>query len=137
MRKIDGFPLWIGHAGDVFDPSCIVSSRILAVVDLALNDARTCLPRDLAYCRFPLIDGQGNPPWLLRAAVETVACLVRSNTPTIVLCSAGMSRSPSVAAAAIAKARDCELSEALELVMQSGPADVSPGLWADVRAILP
>jgi protein-tyrosine phosphatase len=136
MRKIDGFPLWIGHAGDVLDPSGIVSAGVRAVVDLALNEARASLPRDLAYCRFPIFDGQGNPLWMLRAAVATVACLLRSNTPTIVLCSAGMSRSPCIAAAAIAAVQDWALSQAFELVLRSGPADVSPGLWGDVREIL-
>jgi protein-tyrosine phosphatase len=136
MRKIDGCRLWVGHAGDVFDPSGIISAGILAVVDLALNEARASLPRDLAYCRFPLIDGPGNPVWLLRAALETVACLLRSNTPTIVVCSAGMSRSPGIAAAAIAMAQGIAPDVALALVLRTGPADVSPGLWADVRAVM-
>ena len=40
------------------------------------NEPLPSLPRELAYCRFPLIDGPGNPSWLVRAAVETVAYLV-------------------------------------------------------------
>jgi len=137
MRRVEGYALWLGHVGDVLDHRGILATGILAVVDLALNDAPASLPRELAYCRFPLLDGPGNPPWLLRAAVETVAYLLRSGTPTLVYCGAGLSRSPSIAAAAVALVRGRPADEALVLVSRSGPLDVSPGLWSDVRAILP
>jgi protein-tyrosine phosphatase len=133
VRKVDGYPLWIGHVGD---PGHIVSNGILVVVNVAANEPPASLPRDLTYCRFPLIDGHGNPTWLLRVAVETVACLLGSGTPTLVHCGAGMSRSPCIAAAAIASVQGCDSDEALELVLQSGPADVSPALWTDIRAVI-
>ena len=79
----------------------------------------------------------GKPPWLLLAAIETVACLLRTGTPTLVYCSAGMSRSPCIAAAAVAMVRGCPADLGLTLVLRSGPSDVSPGLWSEVRAILP
>jgi hypothetical protein len=134
LRRVVGYPLWLGHVGDVDDPRRIITAGILAVVDLALNESPASLPRDRTYCRFPLIDGTGNPSWLLRTAIETVVCLLRSATPTLVYCSAGLSRSPCVAGAAIALVRGCSLDEGLKLVLQSGPADVSPGLWSEIRA---
>ena len=134
MRHVEGYPLWLGHVGDVANPQGIISAGILAVVDLALNDSPASLPRDRTYCRFPLIDGAGNPSWLLRTAVETVACLLRSDIPTLVYCSAGLSRSPCIAGAAIALARGRPLDQGLKFVLQSGPADVSPALWAEVCA---
>jgi len=137
MRRVEGYSLWLGHVGDVLDPRGILATGVLAVVDLALNESPPSLPRELACCRFPLLDGPGNPPWLLRAAVETVACLLRSGTPTLVFCSAGMSRSPCIAAAAVALVRGCPADLGLTLVLRSGPSDVSPGLWSEVRAILP
>jgi protein-tyrosine phosphatase len=136
VRKVEGYLLWIGHVGDVADPGRVVSKGILAVVNVAANEPPASFPRDLTYCRFPLADGNGNPPWLLGAAVETVACLLRSGTPTLVYCGAGMSRSPCIAAAAIASVQGRDSDEALELVLRSGPADVSPGLWSDVRAVI-
>jgi hypothetical protein len=136
MRRIEHYSLWLGHRGDVDDPRVIVATGILAVVDLALNESPAALLRDRTYCRFPLIDGTGNPSWLLQAAVETVACLLRSSTPTLVYCSAGLSRSPCIAGAAIALVRGCPLDEGLKFVLQSGPADVSPGLWAEVCATI-
>jgi protein-tyrosine phosphatase len=136
MRRIELYPLWLGHRGDVDDPGDIVATGILAVVDLALNEAPALLPRDRTHCRFPLIDGAGNPSWLLQAAVETVACLLRSGVPTLVYCSAGLSRSPCIAGAAIALVRAWPLDEGLKFILQSGPADVSPALWSEVRAAL-
>jgi protein-tyrosine phosphatase len=137
VRKVPGYPLWLGHIGDAHDLRHVLSTGILAVVDLALEEPPSALTRELAYCRFPLLDGPGNPPWLLRAAVDMVAGLLRSGTPTLVFCGAGMSRTPVIAAAAIAQVRDCSLSESLASLLESSCADVSPGLLSEVQAIQP
>ena len=76
------------------------------------------------------------PHWLLRAAVETVAGLLRAGVPTLVYCGACMSRTPSVAGAAIALVRGCPLPEGLAIAVQGATADVSPALWADIEAAL-
>jgi protein-tyrosine phosphatase len=133
LRKVTGHSLWLGHVGDVHDPSELLAAGISAVVDLALNEQPAKLPRKLVYCRFPLIDGPGNRRALLRTAVETVANLLRSGTPTLVYCGAGMSRSPAVAGAAIALVSGYSLAEGLVVALQSGPGDVSPGLWAAIE----
>jgi protein-tyrosine phosphatase len=134
MRQIESYSLWVGHAGDVADLQALFAAGIAVVIDLAGNEPPAVLPRDRVYCRFPLIDGTGNPVWLLRAAVNTVTCFLRSNTPTLVACSAGLSRSPCIAAAAIAIVRECPLDEGLAFVLQSGRADVSPAFWSELRA---
>lgn len=136
MRQVPGLSLWIGHVGDVRDLDGIHAAGIVAVVDLAMNEPPAALTRELTYCRFPLIDGSGNPSWLLRMAVETVACLLRSGTPTLVSCGMGLSRSPCIAGAAIARVRGCPTAEGLAIATQSAAADVSPGLWAEVQEIL-
>ncbi|MGO9465552.1 MAG: dual specificity protein phosphatase family protein [Isosphaeraceae bacterium] len=135
MRPIAGYSLWLGNIGDARERGRLHAAGIVAVVDLALNEPPVVLPRELTYCRFPLLDGPGNPPWLLRAAVETVARLVREDVATLVFCGAGMSRSPCVAGAAIARARRCLPAEGLALVLASGVSDVSPGLWSDIQAV--
>lgn len=136
MRPIVDSSLWLGHVGDVRDLRAVLSAGILAVVDLALNEPPAVVTRELVYCRFPLVDGIGNPPWLLSAAVDCVAGLLRSGTPTLVFCGAGMSRSPVIAAVALARVRACSPDEALTQVAKSGATDVSPGLWSEVRAIM-
>ena len=134
MRPVAGYPLWLGHAGDLRDPAGLHAAGVLAVVDLALDEPPARVPRDLVYCRFPLIDGGGNPPWLLRSAVSAVADLLRSAVPTLVCCGAGMSRTPAVAAAAITLISGRPPEAALADLVRCGPADVSPTLWADVVA---
>jgi protein-tyrosine phosphatase len=135
MRRIAGYSLWIGNVGDAHDVDCLHAKGILAVVDLALNESPVALPRELMHCRFPLLDGPGNPAWLLRTAIDTVACLVRDGVPTLVCCGAGMSRSPCVAGAAIARVRRCPLGDGLAIVLESGRSDVSPALWSEVQSL--
>jgi protein-tyrosine phosphatase len=95
------------------------------------------LPREIVYCRLPLVDGAGNPPWLLRAAVKLAAGLLRNRTPTLIYCSVGLSRTPAVAAAALALARGRDPLQCLNSLVPDRPHDVSPGLWQDVLAVLP
>jgi protein-tyrosine phosphatase len=136
VRQVSDYPLWLGHVGDVRDPRSLLSAGVVAVVDLALNEPPATLNRELVYLRFPLVDAPGNPNWLLRAAIESVATLLRSNTPMFVYCANGLSRSPCIAGAAIALVRNCSPAAGLAIVAKSGPADVSPGLWADVQAAI-
>jgi protein-tyrosine phosphatase len=125
----------LGHSGDVRDIRGLFAAGIAAVVDLAIHEVPAPAPRELVYCRFPIVDGTGNPPWLLRAAVETVAGLIREGVPTLVGCGLGLSRSPCIAGAAIARVRGCPADEGLAVALKSAPADVSAALWAEVRPI--
>ena len=136
MRQLQNRQLWLGHAGDVRDARAILSADIEAVVDLASNEPPAALPRSLISCRLPLIDGAGNPPWLLRLAVQLVADLLRQRIPTLVGCSAGMSRSPIIVAAALSQIEGHSLEDALAHVVHTAPADVSPALWHDVQTAL-
>jgi len=136
MRKIDDYPLWIGNAGDARNVPSLLAGGIAAVVDLALNEPIAAIPRDLAYLRIPLVDGTGNPPWLILTAVEAVASLLRSGVPTLVFCGAGLSRSPSIVAAALAIVRGCCPDESLADICRDCAADVSPALWTDICSTL-
>src|SRR5262245_32189158 len=102
MWQIPGEAIWLGHAGDLRNMTVVLAAGIAAVSDPAANEPVPRLPRDLTYCRFPLVDGAGNAPELLRLSVETVTALLRSQLPTLVCCSVGLSRSPAVVAAALA-----------------------------------
>lgn len=136
VRHVGDSTLWLGHAGDARDLRGLLSAGIAAVVDLAIEERPIALARDLVYCRFPMIDGEGNPPWLILAAIEAVAGLMRSGVTTLVACSAGMSRTPVIAGAAVARVRGRPLAEGLRAVSLSGPIDLSPGLLREVRASL-
>jgi hypothetical protein len=133
MRQIDNRKLWLGHVGDLRDVHAILTAEIAAVVELAASEPPAILPRELVHVRFPLTDGGENPPWLLRLAVQTVASLLQAEVPTLVCCSAGMSRSIAVAAGGLALAQSRHFVDAVTIVVGTGPADVSPGLLAQVR----
>jgi hypothetical protein len=132
MRQIPPHALWLGHVGDVRDWRAVFDAGIQAIIDLAGNEPPAVPPHDLSYQRFPLVDGPGNPGWLLKLACATIAELLNAGVPTLVYCSAGMSRSPAITAAAISVVTKRPFDEALASIRLAGEIDVSPGLWADV-----
>jgi hypothetical protein len=136
MHRVSTAALWLGNAGDLWDLRPVLDAAIAAVVDLALDEPAAKTPRDLVYCRLPLVDGAGNPPWLLHAAVDMTVSLLRSRTPTLLCCSNGMSRSPAVAAAALAIIHGKDPLATLQALAQEGPHDVSPALWLDLLGVL-
>lgn len=135
MRRINPHNLWIGS---VRDAANITSSEIEfeAVVDLTYHEAPIVVLREICYCRFPLIDGPANPPWLLHTAVRTLASLIESESRTIVFCGLGLSRSPVVSAMALSLVTQKPPSECLEHIASFGRLDVNPGLWDSARAAL-
>jgi len=134
MRSIPPYSLWLGHIGDVRELRGILAAGITAFVDLALNEPPVAVTRELVYCRFPLLDGADNPPWLLRAAVETTAALLRADVPTLVFCSGGISRTPAVAACALAQVTSRSAEECFADLARDGKCDVSTTLWCDLIA---
>ena len=58
--------LWIGNAIDARDVTGVLGLGVAAIVDLAIEEPPIQYPRDVVYCRFPLIDGSGNQPAVLR-----------------------------------------------------------------------
>jgi protein-tyrosine phosphatase len=136
MRAIIPDVLWIGHAGDARDLKKIMEVGIELLIDLAIEEPPVIMPRDVAYCRFPIHDGDGNSPEMLISAIDTAARFVRSNRRTLVACSVGMSRSPAIAAAVISRLNKIPLDEAIQLVAKTGPCDISPRLWSEVCKFL-
>lgn len=133
MREVLPGLLWIGNARDIRAFRKILSAGITAIVDLAMEELPIQPPRDIIYCRFPLLDGEGNPPALLQIVVQTTASLIRNNLPTLVACGGGMSRSPAVVAAALASVRTAPIDRMLQDVTGNGLHDVSPALWSELR----
>ena len=132
MRLVLSERLWVGNSGDAGNVTELAELGITAIVALAGGERPLSPPRDWIYCRIPLHDGEGNSPLSLRLAVEVVASLLDARIKTLVACSAGMSRSVAIAAAAIAKSRDESPDFHLSCVAGAGPADVSPRLWQDI-----
>jgi hypothetical protein len=136
MTQIHPHSVWIGHAGEGRDSSSLADAGIEALVNLAAEARFDLPPREFLSLRFPLIDGTGNRPAWLELAITSVASLLELRIPTIVTCGAGMSRAPSIVAAALALALHKSPEACLQDVASQHPADVSPGLWEDVKAVL-
>jgi hypothetical protein len=126
--------LYLGHARDARDLSALHERGVRAVIDLAAEEPPAQLSRDLVYLRFPLLDGDGNPDWLLKAAVETTARLIEQRVPVLVACSGGMSRSPAIVAAALARLGRGTPEECLRQATGDGPQQISPALWNALRS---
>jgi hypothetical protein len=134
MRQIDELSLWIGTARDARDIKNVLGQGIKTIVDLAIEETPIHTTRDLVYLRLPLLDGTGNPPWLLRVVLSTVEALILSRVPTLIACGAGMSRSPAVAAVVAARFVGIEPTDVLISLQNYGPIDVSPSLWQELLA---
>jgi protein-tyrosine phosphatase len=132
MTQILPHPLWLGHAGDGRDFRQLFEAGIQASVQLAAEEPDIQVPRELIHVHIPLLDGPGNRAELLALAIRTVAALLALRVPTLVWCGAGLSRSPSIAAAALAMTSGEPLGESLRRIGEHRPCDVSPGLWKDV-----
>jgi protein-tyrosine phosphatase len=136
MNQIQPYLLRVGHMGDGQDFKRLFDEGVRAVVHLAWEDAPLMLPRELILCRFPLADGPGNQPELLRLAITTVARLLEERVSTLVCCGSGVSRAPAIAAAALARFTHKSLSECLQEVTRHRHADVHPALYEHIEGIL-
>lgn len=132
MHRIEPLPLWIGHAGDGRDPKAMGEVGLAAVVQLAMEEPIPILPRDVLLFRVPILDGDGNDPVRLCLAIDLVSQLLQQRLATLVCCSAGASRSPAVAAVAMARIIGRTPVDCLKVTRDQHPTDVSPGLWNEL-----
>jgi protein-tyrosine phosphatase len=136
MNQILPYLLRVGHSGDGEDFKVLFDAGVRAVVQLAWEDAPILLPRDLILCRFPLIDGPGNRPEMLRLAIKTVHEMLQEQISVLVCCGSGVSRAPALAAAALARYSGKPLNECLQEVTRHRHADVHPALYEHLEGVL-
>lgn len=132
MHQIPGTSLWLGNASHLRNVPAILRLDITTIVDFAIEEPVPNLPRTVSYFRFAITDDGANDLVLLKAAITLTALLASGQHPTAICCSAGMSRSPVIAAAALCVAHGASIHEMLTLVTQHQPADVSPAFLAQV-----
>tara|TARA_R110002072_G_scaffold302999_2_gene491064 strand:- start:12913 stop:13386 length:474 start_codon:yes stop_codon:yes gene_type:complete len=136
MREIYANQLWTANAREARDAAGLFAAEIPTVVDLAYEESPALLPRQMAYCRFPVVDGAGNDPSLLRLALLTTVELLRCEVRTVVACSAGMSRSPTIAIGALAVYLDQSPETVLERANEQSAIDLHGALWIEVCEIV-
>ena len=137
MHEIHPNLLWVGHALDLREPRSLFDVGINAVVDVAYEEPPAQLPRQLIYCRFPLNDGGGNEPAVLLQTVQTLADLLVSRTRTIVACSAGMSRAPTLAAFALAAYLEQKPEDVITRIAEIKSLEIKGTLWNEVANVFP
>jgi hypothetical protein len=137
MNQILPHRIWIGHTSEEQDFKLLFDTGIRALVSLAVEEPPRPTPRELIFCRFPLVDGAGNNSEVLSLAIRTVAALIRDQVATLICCGGGVSRAPAIAAAGLANVLRQSPAECLSYVVTHHACDVSPGLWDDVTALLP
>ena len=136
MRQVPNTTCWIGNARDYGAHRELFDRGIEAVVQLAAEEPVIATPRELMCFRLPLLDGAGNDPARLKLAINVVAQLIAAGIPTLVSCSAGMSRSPAIVAAALAQVEQADVGEVLLRVIADGPREVSAALWREILQLV-
>lgn len=122
----------IGNASDARNKALISQSGIKAVVDLAIEEPPSTPLQDLISYRFPLHDGEGNSQAILQLAITSIHSLLVTGIPCLVACSAGVSRSPLIVAAAMSQYQNESIQDVLHRIALFHSLDVSPILFKDV-----
>jgi protein-tyrosine phosphatase len=132
MNQIKPHQIWIGNAKDGGNFQEVFDKGIQAIIHLALEEPPVQPPRSLIYCRFPLVDGNGNDQYLLCLAIKSVVYLIKQQIPILVCCGGGMSRSPAIVAAALSLVEKTTLQDCLKHVSEFHATDLSPALWEQI-----
>jgi protein-tyrosine phosphatase len=116
--------LFVGTRADATDEQHLETQGITTVISLIHENLDLSEPA-IDIHAIPLIDGpQNSRDRFTEAVTETVTALA-DNECVLVHCAAGASRSPTVAATALALYQDIELGDAIQQVADNR-ADVDP-----------
>ncbi len=72
---------------------------------------------------------------IIETAIRCVVSVIEHDIKTLVACGAGMSRSPAIAAAAMAIVAQRPPDNCLNEITTNAPHDVSPILWTRVKQV--
>ncbi len=125
--------IWLADGLEVRDLELISKMQIDAVVDLAYEETPISLGKSKLAIRVPLIDGEGNNQQHIRLAITYTAELIRSKTPFVIACSAGISRSPTILAAALSTVENISIEEELAFILTKKRIGSSTVFLADVQ----
>lgn len=111
---VDG--LFVGAVGDAGDKALMCEYGVEAIISLTHDSPDDGFHSDLEVVRLPMKDGPQNDQQVFEQAVIHVLSRLRAGDNVLVHCSAGASRSPAVAATALALYKEVGLETALEQV---------------------
>ena len=111
---VDG--LFVGTARDAGNKALMCEYDVEAIVSLTHDGPDNGFPSNLNVVRLPMKDGPQNDQQVFEQAVTHVLSRLRAGDNVLVHCSAGASRSPAVAATALALYNEVGLETAFEQV---------------------
>lgn len=94
--------LWLGSKDPASDAGWLASNQIDVVINVAWETSDPPIS-GIQFIKVPLIDGAGNAPSAVQAAVRIVGDWYDKQLNTLVHCMAGSSRSPYVVAKVLAQ----------------------------------
>ena len=106
--------IFVGTESDAGDQSLLRKHGVDVVVSLTHSKPET---GDVTRVDIPMVDGPQNSQEAFAEAVETVIEHRKNDQSVLIHCSAGASRSPSVAAAAIAHLTGKDLNEGFNQII--------------------
>lgn len=136
MIRVPESRLLLGTSEDLKDIRTVLGEGISAIIDLGIEEPVPLLPRATNYCRLTLSDDGENDPATVAAAIRMAATFLAGDHDVLICCHAGLSRSPSVAAAALAITRGQSASHALCMLGGLKRTDVSAAFWNQVVTVL-
>ena len=110
--------IFVGTESDAGDEPLLRKHGVDVVLSLTHSNPDT---GDVNRVDVPMTDGPQNSYQAFAEAVETVVQQHENNHRVLIHCSAGSSRSPSVAAAAITHLSDTTLNEAFNQIIETRP----------------
>jgi atypical dual specificity phosphatase len=128
--------LFVGTTADATDESTLRAHDITVIVSLTASSPTENVSPEVTLVEVPMMDGPRNSREAFETAVDAVESRLAAGDRTLIHCSAGASRSPAVAAAALALHRDGELKTALQQVLNRRPeADPHDALIRQAHAV--
>lgn len=127
VRRVDGRDLFVGNAAAA-DPTAHGQS-----FEFVLSVSSDAHPSTTHH--YPLTDGPGNDWTAFEAAVDTARDLLGRDGSVLVHCKAGVSRSSTVLATALAAEDDVSFREALARVQETRPAAVPHPALQEVAVV--
>lgn len=114
--------LFVGTAEDASDASTLREHDVAVVVSLTHSGPGGDVPADVTLVDTPMMDGPQNSREAFATAVGEVLARLDAGEATLVHCSAGASRSPAVAATALAYHTSSDLTTAFQQIRERRPA---------------
>jgi len=128
--------VFVGTARDAGDESLLEDRDIDRIVSLTHTAPETGFPASVSVTRVAMMDGPRNERRRFELAVEAVLAALESGSRVLVHCSRGASRSPSVAAVAIAVHSGLDIGAAFDQVSRRrtvvDPHDALVGQAVDI-----